>query len=677
MHMRYHIYFRLLVFHTMLIFLFSGCVGTLKTTPPTDSKPTPTKTETKKESPKQTISKKEESTKKKSTKKSKPVKTKEQIAKEKREKNQRFLENLKTSSSPLVNALPHNVPHNITWNNLEKMVTKAAKKQKTSAKELKKTEKLINFFKNRSKEVKTIYDHPFKWKGTSWPETASFLKVDDGLVPRELASMWQHCTARLGQKHKKDKFWLESGWQSPAFQLFQLLKTGQPLKKALKNNPAPYHSYHQLPMPDITVRYLSGKPSVGWKRFDQSCKEYGFVGRSNNKQNKYREYRFVGIPQLYKKVLKSKRLPNTLSKEFMQALEKTGFYPSASGTSYILAISEKESSYQWNPRVNRTKKKELRTKYQQYLTKVDEGIGGLLTRFLFSDELKERKKKLSDHLMRVTDPNNQKIREYDIFLWSREALAFFQDFLNENKNSTRIGSLFVDFEAMEQRLRNEPKTFGLWQSNVNNLLEMLEKDPMAKQNYPELYTGKKPDRLKLVKALSGFSKTMSHVKTLSLLLDKSIRPKYYDHLLGTGNDLNYFAAENLSGDMSTFRAAIQKKLNVKLNKNLVVDGDLVIFKKYSTDINWEEQSNTQEVMMEFIDKNKKALNISDDEQSQRLIKELCEAKSRKALFRSKLYIDIMKEDLGQRIYPKIKSELYNQSPEQYAEKVKKIASSYQ
>ncbi len=144
-----------------------------------------------------------------------------------------------------------------------------------------------------------------------------------------------------------------------------------------------------------------------------------------------------------------------------------------------------------------------------------------------------------------------------------------------------------------------------------------------------------------------------------------------NHFQGDKKDLSFFIAENMSGEMSTYRAAIQQELNKKIGSKLVEDGDLTFYLPYSTKINWSRRSKTHQTLLQFVHKHQ--YYFEPPVNPPKLLKELCRAGSLTQLEHLELYVKIMGKKIGLRIFPDIKSSLYNQTPYDYARIVIKKA----
>jgi len=598
------------------------------------------------------------------------------------ERRRKQLESLFKDSHKLFQSIPLPTSADINWSTLTKLVNLYGAKNNYSKKNINNAHKIIRTLKQGRRNLKKSFHFKWNWQGLRVPDSSLFIKRGPVLGSIELFSMWDHCSLELQNHSFPLYFELKSAWQSPAYQALLLLKSANTLRVAFEKIPPPFFSAHQKLLPAITIKVKPHKNAkVNWKPFDQSCRQFGFVPTGTLSGRNQQEYLFIGVKKLYSKLLNSKRIPQELLDNLLDALYQGNFFPSVKGLETILALSEKESSFQWNPRVNRIKKKSLKKEFDSTIFDKKNGVSSYFVDLLLSKDLLKQKSDLIEDLEKITDIKNPHVTEFDIYLWSRKALDFIHGVMNRYDQSSKVGSFFFDLNTRLKHLEYEPQTFGLWQSNVNNLLQLLQQKKTKAKKYPEIFNKGKIDRHQLVRALSGLPDSMSHKKTLSLLFETTIKPAYYNHLQGEEDDLNYFASENLVGKMATYRATIQKKLNEFLKTNLTIDGDLAHYYPYSLQINWDRRSNSQLALYKFIFKNKETLLKGLDssqlgEEADQLIREICQASTKEELFRSKLYRAIMKGEIGKRIYPKIASRLYGQTPEDYAEKVFKLASQY-
>ncbi len=398
-----------------------------------------------------------------------------------------------------------------------------------------------------------------------------------------------------------------------------------------------------------------------------------FPGEVADQEKKQNEFNFVSVEKLYAKTLHHENdRVRTLAKKFLMAIKVTNFFPSPEGLEAIMAMGYQESSLLWDPKIYPHKKKKIKKKFQETWIRLDSEFINHDTGGLLCEELKAERKNLENELAVITDPKNKGITEYQYYLWTRKLHRFFNKVIKAKPGIVKIGKSYSNIDAMVNRIAHEPKTFGLWQINVNNLKERLELRSDLVNKFPRLYLNQDSqrvvDRDGLVACLSGTPNApLSKQKTLELIIYAFIIPRYNNHLRGTPDDVCYFVGENLCGDFSSYRAPIQSMLNKKLNKNLVEDGDLSYSCPYSIQIDWSRESNTQKALKEFINTNKTY--FSSPVQPDALVKALCEAVSWDQLQTLELYKVLMGKNAGQRMFPKIRSTLYGQSPEDYVKKV--------
>jgi hypothetical protein len=602
-----------------------------------------------------------------------------QKKRQKRRRQKRVAKSLFQKSRRTFFLLNFRGKHHLTWKEVRRGIYNLQRYQKISSQEAKSTLKLIQFFINQRRKVGTIFHTPFQYQGVhSIPK--KLIWVDQGWILPEMKSMWEHVKAEFYQKFPKYSLKIIAGYQTPAYQLYQVSQHSGKLVDVLKNIPPPYYSFHSKSIPSITVdAFVGGKSAIlsrEYLAFRKIAQKYGFYSFAKKQQSYLTsgDFYFIGLKKLYQKVLSSKRVPSQFSKEFFAAMKQQEFYPSPEGLAIIFALSYKEASFQWNPRLNGKKKKEVKAKFYQNFAKITDGVGGFISNLFLSKSFKKEKKQVEKELLRITNLKNYKITEYDLYQWSQKTYRFFQGFIKKNQKVVNLGSFFFNVQEALQRLEKEPQTFGLWQINVNHFVDRLENQTFVQKKFPEFLIPKtkKVDRHGLVQALSGVHQKISHQKTLALIIQAYLKPRYQNHLQGNSSDFHFFIAENLGGEMSTYRAPIQKQLNEEFKQlpHLAVDGDLAIYHPYSIKINWMKTSNTQKRLLYFINQN---LTLFErDFYPKDLIQALCLADSWKKLKKSKLYLAIMKNRAGLRSYPQIKSSLYSQSPKNYVGKVLKI-----
>jgi hypothetical protein len=335
--------------------------------------------------------------------------------------------------------------------------------------------------------------------------------------------------------------------------------------------------------------------------------------------------------------------------EIKQVFENVHFNPSPEELEFVFLMAKQESGLQWNPELNKVKKEKI--------VSIKNEILGKLPDIMLSQEEEIIKDQLRVDLDNILKRKNA--TEYDFYEWTRE-LNMFIDRIE--KKYPMIGFI-PGFKEKKMRLEHEPRTFGLFQIDVNLLGSKLEKSIEFRYSYPKIFTNGKINRDELIKCLSGKTgAAYDKTKTLELIATAYLKPRHENHMRGTSDDLKYFIMESLSGEMSTYRAAVQQRLNIALGFSLALDGDLSFYKPYSTEIDQRKTSGTQKALSQFIEE--KAPDLRNNKR--RLVREICEADSWEKLRQSVLYRRIMGTEAGKRISPKIKSELYGQSADQYA-----------
>jgi hypothetical protein len=151
----------------------------------------------------------------------------------------------------------------------------------------------------------------------------------------------------------------------------------------------------------------------------------------------------------------------------------------------------------------------------------------------------------------------------------------------------------------------------------------------------------------MIKALCWKSDILNKDRTMQLIFEWHLKPRYENHNRWENDDLKYMVVENLTWEMSTYYASIQEKLNTELWINIKVDWILTIRKNYSKEIDYEKTKNygaSYKALLEYIDR--KAPWYKED--SEKLIKEIYEADSWEKLSKSELYKTIMWDDFWKR-----------------------------
>lgn len=344
--------------------------------------------------------------------------------------------------------------------------------------------------------------------------------------------------------------------------------------------------------------------------------------------------------------------------EFLKILKSNGFDLSDDEFKVLLGVSEKEAGLKWNPLLNKIKKGKISTEIKNIESMLKYGKIGLND---FEDKLVD---KLLESIHKVLNDNNA--TELDYYKWTQDVLKVFE-VLKANHTSLKLAESTGLFDKILNKLKHNPNTFGLFQVNVDRLIDNLSINDLPK----ELLDKKgKIDRNKLVFALSGDQNNISKADMMDIIIKYHLSKYIKAHDLNSPADFKFLAAETNSGFMSTYKAAIQEKLNLELGTNLLIDGDLSNFHENTSKIDWSKTSNTQNALYKFIIENPEKF---QHENPRELIKELCEADSKDKLMNSKLYKILMENELGKRTIPKIKSDLYKLTVDDYTKEVFKFA----
>ncbi|MBU3914443.1 D-alanyl-D-alanine carboxypeptidase family protein, partial [bacterium] len=558
------------------------------------------------------------------------------------------LEDLFGKSRNLIQILPISAEmQRLSWKTLYYLINETGKSGGFSKSDIKATIKWAEYLERNSNQLEELYDFPFKRQSVPDQNVTRYIKINDVLIPPGMASMWNHCEKVLLKQFPKWKPKLISGYHSPAYQSYLLSKSSGTLKNALFKTELPFYSRHQLDIPDISVDLIPLKENSAekpWKQLHQICQEYGFLPSYPDHSHLQGELKFPGIKTLYDQVFASDLIKNTISRDYFEATKNTGFYLSPKGLRILFALSAQESTIQWNPKFNKEKKKLIKEKFLRVLSRIKGVFSGSVSNLLLSKNDQLQLASLTLDLERITDLDNDKVHEYDFYLWTRDVHEFIARLLIEHKQAAQFGQWFFELKSFQEQIEFEPQTFGLWQINVNHLRERIESFTQLRRVFPEIYLkvdGKwRVSRERLINALSGVpSSKLSHERTLELIIYTYLRPRYQNHMLGDNDDLDYFIAENMSGNMSTFRAAIQLELNNKIGSILICDGDLAFYYPYSTKINWFRNSKTYDELLRFIQKHQ--YYFKEPVNPERLIRQLCMADTWEELRDLELYKKIM------------------------------------
>jgi len=569
---------------------------------------------------------------------------------------------------------------NVSWPELGRLLKARGDDDQKLKKPVKNAQALIDILRQKHHILESQYEFDFERLPEIETFPAVYIRYGGIFLTPGMASMFDHCR-RYFQKAKPDwEVKLLAGYRSPAYQLYLLSKEKGTLSQALRNTAPPYYSRHQLAIPDIKIRLIpngeSADPRIVWPSLGNICQRFGLTLHSDQPEDFETELRFPGIKNLYQVILSNELIPEQIAADFEEALIRAGFYPSPEGLQVIFALSAQESTIQWNPRLNESKKSFLNKRFYHSFASINSNLGESVAKLFLPSEYQQQKRQLIEELERITDPEEKRIREYDVYLWTRKTHRFLKQILIDNKQIGQIGQWFFELRSMTDQLFYEPQTFGLWQINVNHLLERIIARPRLRRRFPELFyrtNGEwKVSRNWLVDALSGVrSSPLNRQKTIELIVRIYLKPRYLNHLHGDKDDMLYFIAENMGGEMSTFRTAVQYELNRNLGSTLRLDGDLTYYLPHSIKIDWSRQSNSYIKLMEYIGTDPQRFNKPMN--VKKLIDELCRAENWQQLKQSELYQHIMSDSEFVRRYPEIKSELYQQTPLGYAKKVMKKA----
>ncbi|OGG95350.1 MAG: hypothetical protein A2527_07460 [Candidatus Lambdaproteobacteria bacterium RIFOXYD2_FULL_50_16] len=575
-----------------------------------------------------------------------------------------YLKRTFESAKPFLRLLDLSDQQAIDFPTLKTRLLAEAKLQKLSRQEIKDGLFWLNYLENKAARIKMFYRVP--GEKAELVTAKGFLQRGRAWMPPVMAAMWDHCQHRVEAGSRVHLNTLK-GWQSPAYVAWEMGQSQSDLPTTLKKVGLPFYTnrHQQRPLIQASIGTIEGRGVA--QRLAKRCGEFGFS------LDQGKNIAFIGDELLYQPIFASAQLPPDLAQPLEQALHEAQFYPSPQGLKVILAMAFKESSLLWNPSVNEIKKKSLREQFHKVLGPTEVGWGRFLTGLMLDKKLEQEKEALTKRLLEITEPKSH-ATEYDVYLWSHQAAQLLDQLMDKYSSLAKLGSQALNLEARLRRLRYEPQTFGLWQVNINHLVEKLNQNPELSARFPEVFIKGQVDRHGLIASLSGLKKApLNKTRTLTLIFLTKIKPRYLDHQQGHPHDLLFFAAENLTGELSTFRAAIQLRLSYKLKRPVSADGDLAFYKPYSLTIDWTHQSQTQWFLLRYALDNKKAWGKTSPKA---LVTQLCEAQLRSDLLKNPLYLRLMGPTAGERAFPQIKSELYSQGPRSYGRRVLALAEQF-
>ena len=534
----------------------------------------------------------------------------------------------------------------------------------------------VDYIEQNSNRFKNLYQFPYQWQAAIEPQGLGYTRVHKSLVTPFQKDMFAQCKAAFYYKNKK-RLKLNSGYRSPAYQLFLTSFLQGNLEEVFENAAPPFYSRHQKEEPDLSISFVKKEKDEELEsdllsQIGEICAPFGFSQSFPGVDSLKYEFSTTAQEAYYQEIWASPGLPPELTEEVKTALTQAKFFPSKQGLKVIFAMAWKESSWRWDPRLIKLKKKALREKFSESLKKLDSGMTGKVANYFLDKNFFLRKDKLKNELWRITEPKNFHLTEWDVYLWTKEAHQLLKDLAEEYSTLAKFGRILFDYQPLLNRFANEPQSFGLWQVNINYLIEKIEGDSYWINKYPEIFRWGQVNREELIKALSGKeSAKLDHTQTLSLVFEAHLAPRYYSHTLGTEWDLLFFATENLTGSLSSYRTSLQIVLRKKMNQEIVADGDLANYHPYSRKVDLGRSSQTLTLLKTYM--RRKSFRPS---KQKTLVSELVSATSKEQLLGSKLYRMIMKGQIGRRDMPEVKSRIIGQSPYSYGNKVLTLAGVY-
>ncbi|MDX2468957.1 MAG: hypothetical protein QNL04_00105 [SAR324 cluster bacterium] len=594
----------------------------------------------------------------------------------KAETEKEHLEKLFLSSKKLIQSLPLQNHPQLSFIELRGMIKAKAAANQVFKKRLASSLEWVDYVEKNSNRFKNLYQFPYLWQAAIEPQGLVYTEVNKNLVTPFQEDMFAQCKAAFYYKNKKH-LQINSGYRSPAYQLFLTSFLRGNLSEVFEKAAPPFYSRHQKEEPDLSIGLVYKEKDQELEaellaQVGEICSAYGITQSFPGVDNLKFEFSTEGQENYYKEIWDSPALPAELKEEIKAALSYSSFYPSKQGLKVIFAMAWKESSWRWDPRLIKPKKKALRQTFSESLKKLDSGMTGTVANYFLDKKFFKRKDKLKKELWRITEPNNFHLTEWDVYVWTKEAHKLLTDLEAEYSTLAKFGSIIFDYKPLLNRFANEPQSFGLWQVNINYLIEKIEGEKYWINKYPEIFRWGKVRRTELIKALSSKEDAkLDHTQTLSLIFEAYLAPRYFNHNLGTEWDNLFFAAENLTGALSSYRASVQVVLREKLDRQIIADGDLANYHPYSKKVDLNRSSQTLTLLKTYM----RRKNITPKKQKS-MIFELVSAQGKEQLLTSKLYRLIMKGQIGRRDMPEVKSRIIGQSPYSYGNKVLTLAGSY-
>ncbi len=597
-----------------------------------------------------------------------------QIAPEEQNRERARLEELFQTSKPLLQRLTLAHRQEITFDQLRHEAAVTADRVHLQE-SLPATLEWIEWIATQSDRLKPIYGFPHTWQAPLVPRRLLYVQEGNALLTPFQQSMFRHCKTRFrvmtGHSLK-----LEAGYRSPAFQLYLTAQQEGTWGELAAAGPLPFYSRHQGEEPDLTLSLEHPAKSPAEEadllaQIPAHCGQFGFFATAPQDPTQQKEFTLFSQWEYYQYLADHPKIPPSLATEMLTGMEMARFYPSEEGLKVLIAMTWKESSFLWNPKLILTKKETMERRFNEVMGLTEGGLAGRLASMILSEELLNHKDRLKKELHRLTRHGDYSISEYDVYLWSRDLYSFALELRKEFSNLASLGALVVDLDKLLLRLEKEPQTFGLWQINVNHLAEAIKALPIWKAKYPRLFPNGLLSRHGLIQSLSGLPKApLSRVETMALLMETWFAPRYYDHLQGQPGELVYFAAEHFTGRLSTYKAALQQRLTEIEGAKLQADGDFAHSRPYSRKPDLTQQSNSLIALQDYARRQ-----VADSSQRNRMLKELVEVDSLSRLLQTRLYRQIMGNQAGRRVFPQMPDALA-QPPKGYAQRVMQIARDY-
>ncbi len=539
-------------------------------------------------------------------------------------------------------------------------------KKQVSASDYKRTIAWLDLMKNHVDKVASLYGI----HGKVWSEISNVNRVQFGeayVRPDEMAFLRYAVDDWKRMYPTKPIPRITSGYRSPAYQCVVLAQFPGSLRDVLRKAVLPGMSRHQRDLPDVSLS-LGRLSKPDERRFFLILTKWGFYSSYPKDISRKGEVHFIGVERVYSRFFKSKR-GLRIYKQLLPALYAASFFPHPDYLKAMIALSLQESDFVWNPRLSNIKKKRIGEQFSFMFGKGETALS-LAFRLMIPRKRKVKLEQLKYDFSRMLSLKNRRVTEYDLQVWMSDFRILLTDWIYQNHPLMCVADVFGNVTEITNRVAHEPQTFGLWQLNVNHFIEKMGENKDLPRRFRSIYyleDGKfKVNRDEWIACLCGTrDAALERSQTLELIFEVVFKERFENHYNGNTSGVRYFVVENLTGEMSTYRAALQVRLNKILGSELQADGDLAIYGRYGLTPKNGVSSRTMKALAKYIRKYLPSQKVK----SEKFILDLISAGNWKELSENFLYRKIMGDEAGTRIFPQVRSSLYGQSGKDYAKRV--------